>query len=280
MEEAAISHHGRPEGKQSTPVLEGAQEVQRDVHRSGLRAHVPGFRGGSGRDAGNGHLHVEFMDCFCPGYFRRCAAVLSAAFCLRMTGVACRTEACPGRGRRNTKCRNVMFLPVTLLLTLMPWQLLEMEYDDGGAPPPEIIHKWLDVVRTTFQHAPDSSGPNGSDGPTIAVHCVAGLGRAPVLVAIALIEYGKVSLVCVLGKTGRKPEATRLEHNPVACLMTFTTIGWWPGECGLDHSASCEECISVEEYDVGTIRLVRKGGGAVMTSNHDHCSSVCPPGSY
>eukprot|EP00752_Nemacystus_decipiens_P007743 g6922.t1 len=70
-------------------------------------------------------------------------------------------------------------------------KLMEMEYDDGGAPPVEIINKWLDVVQTTFHDAPDSSGPNGSEGPTIAVHCVAGLGRAPVLVAIALIEYGK-----------------------------------------------------------------------------------------
>lgn len=72
-------------------------------------------------------------------------------------------------------------------------QLLEMEYDDGGAPPPEIIGKWLNVVQSTFQDAPDSGGPN-AEGPAIAVHCVAGLGRAPVLVAIALIEYGKVSV--------------------------------------------------------------------------------------
>ena len=69
---------------------------------------------------------------------------------------------------------------------------MEMEYDDGGAPPTEIINKWLDVVQTTFNDAPDSSGRNGVKGPAIAVHCVAGLGRAPVLVAIALIEYGKV----------------------------------------------------------------------------------------
>lgn len=79
-------------------------------------------------------------------------------------------------------------------------QLLEMEYDDGGAPPPEIINRWLDVVQTTFHNAPVSSGPNGSEGPTIAVHCVAGLGRAPVLVAIALIEYGKVSYLCPNGE--------------------------------------------------------------------------------
>lgn len=71
---------------------------------------------------------------------------------------------------------------------------MEMEYDDGGAPPAEIISKWLDTVKITFKDIPDSSGPNRGQGPAIAVHCVAGLGRAPVLVAIALIEYGKVRL--------------------------------------------------------------------------------------
>jgi len=60
-----------------------------------------------------------------------------------------------------------------------------MFYEDGQSPPPEVISRWLDVVSRTF----DAPGSKESK-PCIAVHCVAGLGRAPVLVAIALVEYG------------------------------------------------------------------------------------------
>ncbi|CAM9662457.1 unnamed protein product [Chrysoparadoxa australica] len=77
-------------------------------------------------------------------------------------------------------------------------QMYEMEYDDGEAPPQPVINKWLEVVRDTASGAAIKAGmvpagsPNTSSdqGPCIAVHCVAGLGRAPVLVAIALIENG------------------------------------------------------------------------------------------
>ena len=46
----------------------------------------------------------------------------------------------------------------------------------------------MDKVQRDILHHPPSSC--SIDKPTIAVHCVAGLGRAPVLVAIALIEAG------------------------------------------------------------------------------------------
>jgi protein tyrosine phosphatase type 4A len=76
-----------------------------------------------------------------------------------------------------------------------------MYYPDGQSPPPEIISRWLTVVYDTF----DKAGKD--EKPCIAIHCVAGLGRlandcptfvflifysvrAPVLVALALIEYG------------------------------------------------------------------------------------------
>lgn len=57
-----------------------------------------------------------------------------------------------------------------------------MYYPDGQSPPPDIIERWIALITSTFDKA--------TDKPCIAIHCVAGLGRAPVLVAIALIEYG------------------------------------------------------------------------------------------
>lgn len=62
----------------------------------------------------------------------------------------------------------------------------EMEYADGSHPPQEVIDKWLDVVEDTFSR---KAMIKPDEKPCIAVHCVAGLGRAPVLVAIALVEF-------------------------------------------------------------------------------------------
>ncbi|KAI3662444.1 hypothetical protein MP638_003584 [Amoeboaphelidium occidentale] len=61
-------------------------------------------------------------------------------------------------------------------------------FADGEAPPANIVDDFLKLVNDRF-----SSDPN-SNKQSIACHCVAGLGRAPVLVAIALIEEGMSNL--------------------------------------------------------------------------------------
>ncbi|KAI9494769.1 protein-tyrosine phosphatase-like protein [Zychaea mexicana] len=70
-------------------------------------------------------------------------------------------------------------------------QVLDMPFKDGGVPPATIVRDWLQLVDTQERKASEENPV------TIAVHCVAGLGRAPVLVAIALIELGMEPLDAV-----------------------------------------------------------------------------------
>lgn len=60
-------------------------------------------------------------------------------------------------------------------------QVLDWPYGDGESPPSQIVDKWLNFVQWKFHE---------EAGSCIAVHCVTGLGRSPVLVALALIECG------------------------------------------------------------------------------------------
>jgi len=59
----------------------------------------------------------------------------------------------------------------------------DMSFRDGTTPQDEILKRWLTLCRDKFV--------KGTSRGAIAVHCVAGLGRAPLMVAIALIESGQ-----------------------------------------------------------------------------------------
>lgn len=62
----------------------------------------------------------------------------------------------------------------------------DLPYADGGQPPAEVIGQWREIVASVRKNK-----------GTVGVHCVAGLGRAPVLVSIILIEAGMNSLDAV-----------------------------------------------------------------------------------
>ena len=94
--------------------------------------------------------------------------------------------------------------------------LHDMAYDDGTSPPDHVLDAWLDIVERCFININED---DANDLPTVAVHCIAGLGRAPVLVTIALMEYCKcdaVVAVTLIRKLRRgainQRQLTYLEH--------------------------------------------------------------------
>ncbi|KAJ3005372.1 Protein tyrosine phosphatase type IVA 1 [Thoreauomyces humboldtii] len=69
-------------------------------------------------------------------------------------------------------------------------------FKDGGIPPPALLSRFLALCEERFGGWTVPKGwkeEDGKTGPVIAVHCVAGLGRAPVLVTAALVESGAMT---------------------------------------------------------------------------------------
>ncbi|KAF9428523.1 Protein tyrosine phosphatase type IVA 1 [Podila epigama] len=89
----------------------------------------------------------------------------------------------------------------------------DMKFEDGTAPNKEIVARWLELNDEVFFE----NNPN--QDRCIAVHCVSGIGRAPVLVAVSLIESGMDPLDSIAYI--RKARRGALNKNQIAFLDSY-----------------------------------------------------------
>ncbi|KAJ3028184.1 UNVERIFIED_CONTAM: Protein tyrosine phosphatase type IVA 1 [Siphonaria sp. JEL0065] len=92
---------------------------------------------------------------------------------------------------RNVKCIVRVCEPTydKAIAERMGIQVYDWAFSDGTCPPQDVIINFLKLCEEKFA-VKDSSD-------TIGIHCIAGLGRAPVLVAIALIESGMIPIEAI-----------------------------------------------------------------------------------
>ncbi|ORX50376.1 phosphatases II [Piromyces finnis] len=67
----------------------------------------------------------------------------------------------------------------------------DIKFEDGTTPDSKQVKLWREIIDKTIKET------GKEQTPAIAVHCVSGIGRAPVMVAITLIDYGIDSLDAV-----------------------------------------------------------------------------------
>lgn len=110
--------------------------------------------------------------------------------------------------------------------------------DGSAAPPPTVLAAFLNLVDRRAREAKLSS--EGRNVATICVHCVAGLGRAPLLVALALIEMGMRQLEAV--EFVRSKRRGAFTTRQLSYINSYKSRGclrrWAPGGQGLNRSPS------------------------------------------
>jgi len=121
-------------------------------------------------------------------------------------------------------------------LTKRKVDVTELPFEDGAPPPPSVLCRWLSIVD---YHFPKRGGeaPRGA----LAIHCVAGLGRAPLLVAIALVKRGLTSTEAVaLVRSKRRGAINARQAEFVAAY--FRCIKQSNSGCGNSLMSACIIC--------------------------------------
>ncbi|OMJ92873.1 hypothetical protein SteCoe_4328 [Stentor coeruleus] len=106
----------------------------------------------------------------------------------------------------------------------------DLYYQDGTVPSRSKISMWLSLIKETFI----DNIIDDTQARYIAVHCLAGLGRAPVLVGIALIEYGMESHNAISLIRKNRPGA--LNSQQVRLLINYRRTR------ALNHTSCCIIC--------------------------------------
>ncbi|KAA6330544.1 MAG: putative dual specificity protein phosphatase CDC14B, partial [Streblomastix strix] len=75
----------------------------------------------------------------------------------------------------------------TEIFTAEGIQFFDWNFADGDSPPPNYLSAWFTLLESLV---PQKDSTSNTEPPIIAVHCAAGLGRAPEFVCCALIEFG------------------------------------------------------------------------------------------
>ncbi|CUE80219.1 protein tyrosine phosphatase, putative [Bodo saltans] len=107
-------------------------------------------------------------------------------------------------------------------------------FDDGAPPTQFVIDSWLKLL----------DGERGSEpATTIAVHCVAGLGRAPILVALAMVEFGGIPPLDAIGfvREKRKGAINQVQLNWLMRYKPRHPGG--AGAGGAEQKWACSGCI-------------------------------------
>lgn len=84
-----------------------------------------------------------------------------------------------------------------------------MEFDDGKRPPDNVIKEFVELVK------------NRTKEDVFGVHCTAGIGRAPTLVAVALISIGKMSPDKALGLLSPEGDSRVMSEPQLKFLFQY-----------------------------------------------------------
>lgn len=89
-------------------------------------------------------------------------------------------------------------------------KVIDIPLQDGTTPSKDIIKKWIDIIKQEIKNKNNS----------IAVHCMSGLGRAPLFVCVGLVMIDKIDPIDAITIV-RKTIRSALNTNQINFLRSL-----------------------------------------------------------